>query len=416
MSYNLNILKQKINELEHLKEWKQLKCYNDLLRLLCNERHKYAFFHHYAQSFMYKKVVVTFDAKTYQSKTEEKQFKLKGVKDILKQAFFPAYEYKREAYHYGTGAGSLLGGQERGKIVHNQICDYVNLRPSEFKAKHPVIHEYTQKAIMYLEESGIKPVIAEMIIYDEELGWGTAIDLIAVHKETEKIMIIDWKTGGDFYMNTGKFPLKGPLGKLYSDSPAVQAYLQVLMERILLKLKYDIDIKLNYVLQVRQDAVEPKSIPDDLVDNQDVVYEQFHEYLIEKRNSKGKKRKNNSSSSSTTEKPKSSKPNNKKKNKGDEFHAPVVKLSDIISGRVKILYDGELEVNPNINNKDGKEEEEMNIIDTTYQSRSYTRAMKAVNNKISNISIPPSPSKKNKAPSLTHHVVNPKDIITISDD
>lgn len=157
-------------------------------------------------------------------------------------------------------------GRIRGTVVHQEIEDFIFFDSKNFSKKHPTIHVYTQRILRFvLEEMGWSLLRSEFNIFDEALGLGTSIDIIAVTKDG-KLVLIEVKCGyaGTFDNDDG-FML-GALHKL-TNSPRQQANLQIITSALLIVKHHAIplDDLLLYVIRVDDDDLHYYKINNEYV-------------------------------------------------------------------------------------------------------------------------------------------------------
>ncbi len=206
----------------------------------------------------------------------EKARKLRGLLPLLRKSCWPDYEYEPSAVRTkSTGVRSAGEGMERGKLVHEQIETWVNHGPRHFRHRFGEPHTYTKKAVLVLRQWGLKPVIAEMTLYDPGLDIATKADLICLDARNE-LVLIEWKCGMDNYICRGTGPLRGPLCKRYSDSPLNQALVQLLFTRLIMEKGYGVRPKRAYVVQIHSDGLEPYPLPLDM----SAMAEQCYQHVL----------------------------------------------------------------------------------------------------------------------------------------
>ncbi len=144
---------------------------------------------------------------------------------------------------------SNKSGRALGTLVHNQLCLYARSKnETEFKKVCPNPHDYTQRAISKLSDSGIRLFFAEFAIVDSMLKYVTSIDLVGVNSE-RKLTLLEVKTGYDNIFTIGRVPLKKPF-EAWVNSPLNQARLQLLLPCLTLKYQYDVTVDSAWVLNV----------------------------------------------------------------------------------------------------------------------------------------------------------------------
>lgn len=157
-------------------------------------------------------------------------------------------------------------GRIRGTIVHQEIEDFIFFDSKNFRKKHPSIHVYTERILRFiLETQKWRLLRSEFNIYDEALGLGTSIDILAVTNEG-KLVLIEVKCGytGTFDNNDGH--MLGPLHKL-TNSPHQQANLQIITSALLVVRHHNVplDNLLLYVIRVDDDDLHYYKINNDYV-------------------------------------------------------------------------------------------------------------------------------------------------------
>ncbi len=153
-------------------------------------------------------------------------------------------------------------GMELGTLVHEQLCDYVNMPFVKFRTKYAAgVNAYTAKVAIFLSEKHLRPITAEMPIWDEKCGVATAIDMICVHGGTGRIIVVELKTSyqGYFTRMTG-VKMRHPLAH-FDSRPLNQASLQALMAKLILKHRYGIQGLVSGVIHVHRDGVQLYGIP-----------------------------------------------------------------------------------------------------------------------------------------------------------
>jgi hypothetical protein len=203
---------------------------------------------------------------------KRKEIILSGLLPSLKRVFWPDYQYIPTKYGGNTGVRSSFEGRMRGTLVHDQIRSYINESEKDFLKKHETLHFYTKKAIIAMKEWELRPIAAEFIIYDEDAKIATSIDALCIDKNYD-LVIIDWKCGYDHFIMRATCTMKGPLENKYSDCPLHQAYLQVLMNKVILEKFYGINVNKCYVVQITKDGISNFSPPSDFIENRFQLYD-----------------------------------------------------------------------------------------------------------------------------------------------
>lgn len=204
--------------------------------------------------------------------------RLKGLVPCIKKAFYEDYEYIQSKYRVvgDSGLKKPSDGIKRGKLVHNQLCEYGNKENNKtFAENNPILHVYTKRAIDFLKKYNLKPIISEYPISDSDFKIGTAVDMIAMD-ENGKIILIEWKSGMNTYFKRGNVSMNGPLSDR-SNSPLNQALLQLLFTSILFEQTTSIKPDDAIVVHINEESIDHYYIPKKLYNQK---LELFH-YLVD---------------------------------------------------------------------------------------------------------------------------------------
>jgi len=206
----------------------------------------YKLFHHPRRHQIRKQPWVGYVMVTPDGKTR----KLDGLTKPLKEVFYP---YQRSE---STG-GAKTGGSARGNIVDKEIADLVNhCRVSTTLSK------YTVQVLTYLKKHNLQPFAAQYLVFDENLGIATELDLLCIDLSVavslsgaavDNVVNVQVKTGFDLNYETEKEYLSSPFVK---DSAITRIYknhknthqLQNLVEHMIVQLRYDRLLKESVVL------------------------------------------------------------------------------------------------------------------------------------------------------------------------
>ena len=86
------------------------------------------------------------------------------------------------------------GGRQRGKKVDAQLTRLINAGPSAMKnALH--IYRLTKMVLAGLASRGLEPVAAQRAVISEAHRIGTASDIMAYRKKTNKLVVVELKCG-----------------------------------------------------------------------------------------------------------------------------------------------------------------------------------------------------------------------------
>ena len=154
----------------------------------------------------------------------------------------------------------LAYGKEHGTLVHSQLEYFVKK-----KKENPnitiydvieTVDECTLRIISLCEKKEWSFVDSEFMIYDEQSRVATAIDLLVYHKKTDKLILIELKSGYTsevygFHKNDSKFI--APFDNI-TNCPKNRHMLQLMAMREILARKYKIKVDESYILRVMPDS------------------------------------------------------------------------------------------------------------------------------------------------------------------
>lgn len=216
-----------------------------------------------------------------------------GIRTILKKHLWPDYKYeenlalgrqssagkkrpRQRSRHspvgkpwssrskYLTDPDSGVCGEKRGTLVHDQLSYYArfyHVDRQAFDRKWPKPNIYTTKVIVALHVLGLTPYYGEMPIYDDFIGYTTAIDLVCADKQGQ-LVLVELKTGYNDCFLLGTKPLAGPMGQLFSNAPVNQAFFQALCMQETVRQCYGIKNARAVVLRVCDSSVDLLDLPE----------------------------------------------------------------------------------------------------------------------------------------------------------
>jgi hypothetical protein len=175
-----------------------------------------------------------------------------GIHNFMKSLFFPGVDNKknyrasvpfvkrpdpsnREAYEEWNKYYSGPSGIEGGIMVHNDVTRAFNTFSKV--ADHP------QSKMIFAElgKVGYRPIVGDFRLFDEKLGYATAVDGIVADPALDRIVVIELKTGQGGYWTTSSGLMKGPAAKfLKSNSIQNQALLQIILITLTLFDRYNL--------------------------------------------------------------------------------------------------------------------------------------------------------------------------------
>lgn len=217
------------------------------------------------------KLVINTKGAYYYRNRDGKYQILTGLLPRLRQSFFPDINIfnllrvpksldrprkktKHRVPKKQKGSKGMHYGKLRGTVVHNELEDFIFYDSKNFRKKHPSIHSYTHKILQFiLETMQWKLVRSEFDIFDEQLRLGSSIDIVAVNKKGQ-IVLIEVKCGYQQTFDNHDGYMHGVLSKL-TNSPHHQANLQLITAAVLVIKHHQIPLSnlLLYVIRVDDD-------------------------------------------------------------------------------------------------------------------------------------------------------------------
>ncbi len=236
-----------------------------------------------------------------QSNSNEARIRLRGLKDLLAECFWPTYNYEKakQLSESLSTAGALPTtgaaappkkkmkfrslhaarryGTARGEVVHSQIEDFISMSSKAFQKRHRIVHPYTYAIIETVQsEMNLRFLTAEEAVYSSKGHFATAIDQVCTDSQG-RLVLIELKCGMDRYAMHGNDAMKGPL-KNISNSPLNQSFVQALVASIMMHEWYGLEIHAAYVLLAQDDGTTYHLIPKKLVEMKDEIYAQLCAY------------------------------------------------------------------------------------------------------------------------------------------
>jgi hypothetical protein len=234
-----------------------------------------------------------------------KEKRLKGLTKELSKIFFSDYKYisgkkKRIGKTIGVNPKikSLRDGNQRGKVVHTELSNYVNkycfgnekLR-KKFLDNHRQLHTYTLYSIYGFPELDINPILAEVPVADVHNYLASACDLLYVNKNDE-LGIIEMKTGFDGCFTKGSGPLDIPDEQdVPTNSPLNQAQLQLTFTLVLLERTFQVQPTFKTIINVSDSGIDRYELTDWFYERRYKLYDYFLQRRKETKEVKVKKEK-----------------------------------------------------------------------------------------------------------------------------
>jgi len=145
-------------------------------------------------------------------------------------------------YRVNDNVDRRFDGILTGNKVHQQINDFVSLSNFSFRRKNGTIHPWSRVILEKIFEYKWVPLASEFMVYDEDIGIATKIDLICLSYETgtKCLVFIELKTGYDGIFLLSYGAMAKPFSR-YGNSYKNQASFQITCGYILAKHKYGFD-------------------------------------------------------------------------------------------------------------------------------------------------------------------------------
>jgi hypothetical protein len=180
---------------------------------------------------------------------------LSGLLPSLKRTFWPESDTKKLSKRgcKQNGGRGRFYGSIRGTEVHEQLADYIECDLRHFTRRHPKKHGYTERLLNFIRYTmRWTPLCAEFPVFCEALGIGTAIDLICYAPTTQKVVLVEIKTGYAGYFTESDGPMHHALSHLRC-SPQCQAAVQLLGGALLVMKHHEISPSALELYVVRVD-------------------------------------------------------------------------------------------------------------------------------------------------------------------
>jgi len=234
----------------------------------------------------------------------------KGLTNMLKETIWPMTsdnpfnkdpdEVKRRKAHKKYTPSEKLSkridtckgyGHVHGSQVHLELQSFTNhaIRSNNMVHCLEQIHNpdpCTLKFIYFFMEKKWIPIASEFNVFDETLHMATAIDLLLVDTINWELVLVELKTGfdGESYEAHPTDEFFGYPFQELENCPMNRHQLQLLFQKLLLKKRYDYDVKQCYVL--RASARENKLLSYPMIGwskktkNQKAFYDHLKRYTL----------------------------------------------------------------------------------------------------------------------------------------
>jgi len=162
--------------------------------------------------------------------------------------------------------GGRWDGLVKGSKVHTEMKDFVLYDARAFQKTHKQMHAYTTRlldAIVRLRKW--TPLLPEFLTGDETLKLGTEVDMIAVDRAGD-LILLEFKTGYRDYFQTADGQMLHSLS-LLPNTPCNRASLQVATAALILNRRYDVPLERMHMYVIRIDDAQTQiiAVPRDLL-------------------------------------------------------------------------------------------------------------------------------------------------------
>lgn len=192
-----------------------------------------------------KRVVDTGGAFYYMDR-DGKYCSVSGLLPRLRKVFWPQSSIFKQMKG-AKGGQKKRGGRSRGKFsgvikgtkIHRELRDFIVFDGKTFKKVHGKLHPYSSRILKYIVDvKKWQPFLPEHLIYDEDLGLATPVDLICLTREG-RLALLEFKTGYTGYFDNADGKMERPLHRM-RNTPLNQATLQLMTSAQILSQKYEI--------------------------------------------------------------------------------------------------------------------------------------------------------------------------------
>ena len=218
---------------------------------------------------------------------------LRGVTRLLRDTFWPDYDYRKaeqlsptpKAARERTGLRSARHGRSRGNAVHEQLACWVNEGEEACRRRcarhHSRIHPFVHTIMRGLRDksTNMRPIWSEFIVFDPSVGVASAIDLVCLAPNGVGLVLCELKSGGANYFDKASGSMHGPLSHI-NNSPMHQAMVQVIVYKCMLQRRYPElgDFVAGCcIVQVTMKGVRFKQVPAEIMEHADAIYDYFVE-------------------------------------------------------------------------------------------------------------------------------------------
>jgi hypothetical protein len=200
-----------------------------------------------------------------------------GLLRILESVCYPTYDYDKaiksapipKRYKMKTGLKQPWHGRKRGKFAHDSVRLLVNGGEGAREAMYGTQRsENADHFIASLKHKELRPLIAEYIVYEEQLRIASGIDLVCItskHKQS-RLSLIELKVFCNGFEHSNDNLKNPPSLRHLSNCALHQAFLQLAFYRRMIEVQHpDVKIGTCYVAQETQTDTHYHRLPDEFV-------------------------------------------------------------------------------------------------------------------------------------------------------
>jgi hypothetical protein len=172
----------------------------------------------------------------------------RGITKLLKQTFWPAYNFKNAQTPGPVGVGNnrFVKGptaSKRGTLVDKQISEIISGHPATGK-----LHAFTSLAFKAMRAGNLTPVASQVVVFDPARRIATAVDILC-RNSAGSYVVVELKCSSDFKYHASTGAMKHVFSQL-DDSIANQQLVQTIVTRRLFERTYG--KALAYILKINQ--------------------------------------------------------------------------------------------------------------------------------------------------------------------
>lgn len=194
------------------------------------------------------------------------------------------------------GKGSRFGGLIKGTFVHQDMRDFVMYDAKNYNRTHRQSkkqtdgHRLTTRLMEFIvARQKWMPFLPEFLMFDEQLGVGTRVDMVCVNKQGD-LVLLEYKTGYAGYFDQAQGVMTRSLAGL-PNTPRQRATLQITVPALILNRRYGIPLRRMHlwVLRVDDAQLDPQLVPPLFVEQYgDAIYNDLLLYNQYERKTKKK--------------------------------------------------------------------------------------------------------------------------------